>query len=547
VAVLSTSSAAAADAGVGLKLFDVMSYGATGKGKQLDHPAINLAIDACNRAGGGVVCLPPGVYLSGTVELKSNVTLYLEAGATLLGSDKISDYARHPFERESYSVKVGYLREQHLIYARGAENIGIAGPGRIDGHGLAFIEPSGHQPPAPEDLWHGTTLAGWKPRPRPVPMILVVECNHVRIESVRLENSPGRAFQPINCDNVFVRGIFVKAKLYAPNADGIDPIGCQNVLISDCYVETGDDSMCFKSENPYGDTVRVARNITITNCVLRTNCNGVKFGTMTWGGYENVTISNCVISAAAEPLNERPISGFAIEMVDGGWLEGLLISNVRMQNVRTPIFIRRGNRSPRPDGSLGTLRGVMIDNLHASGATLTSSITGLPGFNVEDVTLSNIRIDSAEGGQAEWAEQTIPERPAIYPEAWMYGRLPSYGLYCRHVAGLRVRNLEFGAVAAEARPAIVCDDVESLDIDGLRAAPAVSGQPVIKLIQTRSALLRGCRAPAGTKTFLEIHGNQTERIVLAASDLGTAEKAVQAGSDVPPGAVSMDSIRPLEF
>src|SRR5512142_2885254 len=108
-----------------------------------------------------------------------------------------------------------------------------------------------------------------------------------------------------------------------------------------------------------------------------------------------------------------------------------------MQNVRTPIFVRRGNRRARPDGTPGTLRGVMIENVHATGSILTSSITGLPGFDVEDVTLSNIRIDSEEGGPAEWVSREIPEQPKSYPEARMFGRLPSYGLYCRHVTGLR--------------------------------------------------------------------------------------------------------------
>src|SRR5512142_1249439 len=108
-----------------------------------------------------------------------------------------------------------------------------------------------------------------------------------------------------------------------------------------------------------------------------------------------------------------------------------------MQNVRTPIFVRRGNRRARPDGTPGTLRGVMIDNVHATGAILTSSVTGLPGFNVEDVTLSGIRIDSEEAGQQEWVTREVPEVPKAYPEARMFGRLPSYGFYCRHVDGLR--------------------------------------------------------------------------------------------------------------
>jgi hypothetical protein len=254
-----------------------------------------------------------------------------------------------------------------------------------------------------------------------------------------------------------------------------------------------------------------------------------------------------VIFSERVELRARVISGIAIEMVDGGWLEGVVASNIRMQNVRTPIFIRRGNRNrgARPDAPPGLLRGVMIDNVHATGSILASSVTGLPGFDVEDVTLSNIRIDSEEGGRVEWADLEVPEVPKAYPEAHMFERLPSYGFYCRHVDGLRMRGVEFGTVASEARPAIICDDVKRLDIDGLRAPVVASRQPVTKLIQTKTALLRGCVAASGTKSFLEVQGNRTERIVVAGCDLVGAEEPIRVGSDVAKGAVSLAMAIPI--
>jgi hypothetical protein len=370
-------------------------------------------------------------------------------------------------------------------------------------------------------------------------MIEFVGCKNVRIEDVRLENAPGWTLRPINCDNVFIRGVQIKNPVIGPNTDGIDVTGCRNVFISDCFIDTGDDAICLKSENPYGPTVHVTKNITITNCVLTCCCNGLKFGTATRGGFENVTFSNSVIFNERVDPKARVIAGIAIEMVDGGWVEGVVISNIRMQNVRTPIFIRRGNRTARPDGTPGTLRGVMIENVHATGSILTSSITGLPGFDVEDITLSNIRINSEEGGSAAWVSREIPEVAESYPEARMFGRLPSYGLYCRHVNGLRLRGLEFGAAAGEARPAIVCDDVESLDLDGFRSVATGGGQPVIKLIQTKSALLRGCSAPGGTKAFLRVEGDQSEGIVLTGSNLSSAEKPVDVAEGTRSGAVSV--------
>jgi hypothetical protein len=184
------------------------------------------------------------------------------------------------------------------------------------------------------------------------------------------------------------------------------------------------------------------------------------------------------------PLAARVIAGIALEMVDGGWLEGVTISNIRMQRVRTPIFVRRGNRRARPDGTPGMLRGVMIENVHATGAILTNSITGLPGFPAEDVTLSGIRIDTEEPGREDWIARVVPEQEKSYPEARMFGRLPAYGFYCRHVKGLRLRDLDLRATAAEPRPAIVCDDVKELDIDRLHATANSTGQPLVKLVDT---------------------------------------------------------------
>jgi hypothetical protein len=517
----------------GVRIFDVTRHGAVGDGAKLDSPAINRAVTACHAGGGGVVYLPPGVYLSGTVELKSNVTLYLEAGATVLGSKNIADYARHAGPPEK-----GDANQKHLIFARDAVSVGLAGPGRIDGQGPSFWVPSNRVVPPPEESWRDVATYDWRPLDRASPLIEFAGCRDVRVEDVRIENASGWTLRPVNCDNVFIRGLVIKNPVIGPNTDGIDPTGCQNVFIADCLIDTGDDAICLKSENPYGDAVRVTKNVTITNCVLTCCCNGLKFGTATRGGFENVTFTNSVIFNERVDPKARVISGIALEMVDGGWLEGMVVSNIRMQNVRTPIFIRRGNRRPRPDGTPGTLRGVMIENLHATGSILTSSITGLPGFDVEDVTLSAIRIESEEGGPAEWVRREIPENPKSYPEARMFGRLPSYGLYCRHVHGLRLRDLEFRAAAAESRPALVCDDVKDLDVDGLRAASISGNQPVVKLTQTRGAFLRGCQAPAGAEVFLEVQGAQTERITLLASDLAAAQMPVHTGADVSSGTVN---------
>jgi Glycosyl hydrolases family 28 len=517
----------------GSRIFDSHDFGAAGDGKTLDTASINRAVDAAHAAGGGVVYLAPGAYLSGTVILRSNVTLYLEAGATLLGSKDVSDYTAQPGPPADADAN-----QKHLVFARDAENVGVAGPGRIDGQGRSFWAPSDRTKPLAKDYWRDVVTYDWKPLPRPSPMLEFYNCKNLRIEDVQIENSPGWTLRPIHCDNVFIRGIHIKNPVHGPNTDGIDPTCCQNVFISDCLVETGDDAICLKSENPYGEELRVSKNITIANCVLSGCCNGFKFGTATRGGFENVAFTNSVIFNDDVPLNERIISGIALEMVDGGWLEGVVISNIRMQRARTPIFIRRANRHSRPDGTPGTLRGVMIENIYATDSILTSSVTGLPGFDVEDVTLSNIRIESNEGGQADWMNRVIPELPKSYPEARDFGRLPSYGFYCRHVTGLRLRNLEFKSAAKEERPAIVCDYVKNLDIEGLRSQPITGTQPVVKLVQCKQALIRGGWVPAGTQAFLEVAGGQSADIVLMNNNLIAAKQAVQSGAEVPKAAVT---------
>ncbi|HEY1661847.1 MAG TPA: glycoside hydrolase family 28 protein [Verrucomicrobiae bacterium] len=513
-------------------IFDVMEFGATGDGKTLDTASINRAVDACEAAGGGMVYLPPGTYLSGTVFLKSNVTLYLEAGATLLGSKDIMDYVSQAGPPQN-----GDADQKHLVFARDAENLGLAGLGCIDGQGSAFWVPSGRVVPATEDLWKDLVSRNWKHTARPSPMLEFYNCKNLHIEGVRIQNAPGWTMRPIACENVFIRGITIKNPIDGPNTDGIDVTCCRNVLISDCLIDTGDDVICLKSENPYGE-IRLSKNITITNCILSGCCQGLKFGSATAGGFENITFTDSVIFNEDTPLNSRMMAGIALEMVDGGWIEGLLISNIRMQRVRTPIFIRLGDRSSRLTGTPGSLRGVMIENMHATGSVLTSSISGLPGFNVEDVTLSNIRIDSEENGKAEWAEREIPEVPKTYPAPRMFGRLPSYGFYCRHVTGLRLRNVEFKSATAEERPALVCDDVQNLELEGLRSTPTGKTEPVVKLVEVRNAFLHGCSAPSGTKTFLEVQGARAEGIVLMNNNLIAAEQAVQTATGVSPSAVT---------
>jgi hypothetical protein len=502
------------------RFFDVRQFGAAGDGKTKDTAAMQKAIDACAASGGGTVYLAPGTYLSGTVVLKDNVTFHLEAGATLLGSTDLADYLP-----QSGPPMKGDANAKHLLFARDAANVTVCGQGRIDGQGRAFWAPSNRVPPKPEDAWSDVATYDWKALDRPSPMVEFFNCKNLHIEDVTLANSSGWTLRPIECDTVVIRGIKIRNPIIGPNTDGIDPTCCRNLFISDCDIATGDDCICLKSEHPYG-VMGVSKNIVITNCVMTCCCNGLKFGTATRGGFENIAFSNSVIYNDDVPLNARVISGIAIEMVDGGWVDGVAISNVRMQRVRTPVFIRLGDRNRGPEGKPGRMRGVMIENVHATGAILTSSITGLPDQIVEDVTLSNIRIDSEEAGQAEWAAHPVPEQAKSYPEARMFGRLPAYGFYCRHARGLNFTNVQVAAGGKEERPAMCFDDVRDLRVENSTAS--------LRLVNVQRALVAGCEAPANAAVALAVEGAASSEIRAVGNDFSRAAKPLDIGGGPRP-------------
>ena len=510
-------------------------FGAKVDGTSLDSPAVNAAIDRANGQGGGLVYLSPGVYLCGTVVLKSNVTLYLEAGAVLLGSKDVKQYTPQPGPPENADAST-----RHLIFAKDAENITLCGPGLVDGQGPSFWVPSGRRPPAPEDQWGDVASLYFNPRPRVSPMLEFVNCRHLHVEQVRIENASGWTMRLMSCVGVVVDGISIKNPVVGPNTDGIDVSNSSDVRIANCSIDTGDDAICLKSENPYGDTVPVMRNVTVTNCTLSSCCNGFKFGTRTYSGCENIVFSNCTIHNTAEStLKERVIAGIALEVVDGGWLENVVITGIAMQRTRTPIFLRLGARTPARPGIHDHMRGVMISDMYATKAVLTNSITGIPGMPIEDVTLSNMDLESVEPGKREWTERAIPEKPKDYPEARMLGRLPAYGMYVRHAIGVRMHSINLRALATEQRPAVVCDDVTSLEIVGLRVPLQRNVSPVIDLRDTQDAWVRDSRAPLDAPSLVHVSGENSAQIVISSCDLQRATQPATTGGNATPASVKL--------
>ena len=485
-------------------VLDVRTFGATGDGVTMDTAAVQAAIDACSQAGGGTVYVPPGNYLAGTIVLKSGVTLHLARGATLLGSTNLDDYPAHDAAYRSYTDN---YTNRALIFAENQENIAICGEGVIDGQGAAF---SGE----------------YKKRPY---MVRFVTCRNVRIEDVTLQHGAMWTVHFLACENVAARGAVIRSRCNKNN-DGLDIDGCDNVRISDCDISSGDDAIVLKSTS-----ARPCRNVAITNCVLSTACNAIKMGTESNGGFQNVAISNCTVY-------DTRLAGIALEIVDGGTMDGIAIANVAMQNVGGPIFVRLGNRvRPFQDGmerpGTGVLRNVSISDVVATGADVVGcSITGLPGHPVENVSLRNVRIVFAGGGTAEFAGRVPPEQEEKYPEYRMFEELPAYAFYCRHARGISLDGVSVAVQQPDARPALVCDDVQALTVTRFDADPQPEkADALLRFINVRDACVRGC-APDSVESFLRVEGEECGRIAVLGNDLARVSHTVTRAPGVAEGA-----------
>jgi polygalacturonase len=501
--------------------YSVRDFGAVADGKTLDTQAIQAAIDACGSRGGGTVYFPAGTYLSGTIRLKSHIRLDLDKGALILGSSNVEDY---PFIMSHFASRADRYFGRALIWGEGLHDIAITGYGTIDGQGDQFADKA---PTAEryEQLVSGLKAAGrYYPLQRDInrPFVIrLVSCRNVLVENVTLRHSAMWMQHYLNCDFVTIRGVNV-FNHGCRNNDMIDIDCSRNVVITGCFADTDDDALTLKSCH------RIAvENVTVSNCVISSHCNAIKAGTDSMGGFKNLTITNCIIrqSAAKHVVNGRAegIAGIALEIVDGGSLDGVAISNVSIEGTASPIFLRLGNRARpvSPDGPkppVGTFRNVVIDNVVARSAGRTGcSIVGVPGHRIENVTLSNIKISFDGGGTKKQGAAEVPERENKYPESTMFGVLPAYGFFCRHVDGLTFQDVDLCYDKPDQRPALICDDVHNLKLDGFGAQVAADASGQIIFRNTTDALITGCRPPAAD-VFLRLE-DSSKLINVIANDL----------------------------
>jgi polygalacturonase len=465
------------------KIISITDFGAKADGKTMNTIAIQNAIDNANKNGGSIVLVPAGKFVTGVIYLKSNVELRLAQHAELLATTKRTDY--------------GPKDASALIVAADQHNISITGKGMIDGQGAELLK----------DIYvmlNAGTLedSEWKtynpwhqirPEERNRPKIIqFVNCGNIRVKGITIKNGSCWIQDYRNCSDITIDSINVESNVFWNN-DGIDLVDCKNATVTNSFINADDDGICLKSS----DRNSHCKNIYVANCTVRSSASAIKLGTASWGGFKNITIRDITVYDTYR-------SAIAIECVDGGSLKNIEVKNIKATNTGNAIFIRLGHRNK--DTVVSTLRNVYIGNVTVEVPKnkpdkgypmegplvdgphniFPSSITGIPGHPVQNVTLENI--DIIYGGGADknhacfaWDSLTrVPERMDNYPEFSMFGELPAWGFYVRHVQGLQMKNIRIRYKEDDFRPACIFDDVDSLMLNNVHI-PTSKELPVIIL------------------------------------------------------------------
>ncbi len=514
---------------------DVRDFGAKGDGATKDTKAIQAAIDKASEAGGSVV-ISPGQYVSGTLHLRSNLTLRIEQGATLLFSPDDADF--DPYEELPYHMAAAPKKvESQITFVTRTlpESRRLSAPPAWDDTETTYF----HYALLSGDGVHnvaieGTgTIDGNRPRrggPKP---IAIKNCEWISVRGITIRNAPNYNISFAGTDYIEVEGV----KLINGYADGIDTDGCRYIRITNCYIDVWDDAVCPKASMALGKP-RSTEHLVVANCVLRTSCTNFTFGTETAGDLRDVSVTNCVM--LRRPDGRNALGGIAIESVDGSHVDGVVISNISMEDVIAPIFIRLGNRGRGMDRPApGSLKNISIQNVVARGAALASSITGIENGRIQNVTIDGLNVTGVGGAAAR--DLNVPEAAAKYPDPDLFGELPALALYGRHIDGFTLRNVKVHAAEPDGRPAIVLDDIAHLEISAFDSTNVPPHQPMLLFQNVAGALLYGNRLSSAADVFLSILGGRSSGIALRGNDLRLARHAIQQSAEVPQGAVWIES------
>ena len=447
--------------------YNIVDYGASNDTTILSTEALQRAVDDCSRAGGGRVVVPTGMYKVGSIQLRSDVHLHLEHGATLYGSTRLEDY--RPMRSSYVSLRTQTTTIQ-LIYADSVRNVIIDGYGTIDGRGRAFKKLS----------WNDEGIT----RPH---LLRFIQSQDIVVKDITLRNSGCWMQHYLACDRLRISDIKVTNRNNYNN-DALDLDGCHDVVVTGVMADSDDDAITLKSTSP-----RLCQDIRISDCVVSSHCNAVKLGTETNGGFRNISISGIVVKPSSDQREKFfgqwiGSSAISLETVDGGVLENVSVSDITVEGTESPIFVRLGNRGRGykmkaaegtlsgssnddtiaeliPIDTVGRINGVHLGNIQIRNAgPIGCSITGLPGHAVENVWLSDITVHHRGGITSDdlpaISEAIKDEKEKEYPEATMWGPLPACGFFVRHARNIHFQNVRIMTGQPDARPDFVQEDVE---------------------------------------------------------------------------------------
>ena len=514
---------------LGTRVYNIRTFGAKGDGTTVDTAALQAAIDACTRDGGGTVLVPAGIFVIGTTELKSNVTLHIAAAGKLLGSADGKQYHAVdaiPLHGDTTLNDGNWA----LLFAVKTKNIAIEGPGTVDGQGAQF-----------HSAVRGTTPpSGIGGNKRPY-HVLIYQCENFAIRNISMLDCAYHSIRIIESKRIYLDGIYIHNRVNGNN-DGFHFISAQYVTVSNCIVKSQDDACAMFGSCQF---------ITITNSSFSTRWSVFRFG----GGHvQNIAISNCL-------LYEVDGCPMKFQGDPGSVFENISFSNLVLQDVTGPISISVGGHLPPPDDKTPVIaRNISFSNIHGtvttnpaqlSEASVTSAynpgethscivLNSVNDSILENISFDNIHLTFGGGGTAEDAARR--DIPQTFGEYFRLGPMPAYGLYARNVRGITMQNVRFQVATPDLRPALILDHVEDVSISGFSVQGNAAAESVLRFIDSKQTLLTGTRVLTPSPVFLQLEGSDNEGIIVEGGDLSQTSSPVAFKSGAKEGAVKLRNV-----
>lgn len=441
--------------------FNIEEYGAKGNGSAVCTRAIQCACESAALCQ-GTVLVPRGKFVSGTIYLRSGITVRFSEGAILVASPRRSDFAEYetlatPSHADDETTYFAYS----LFYGLDLSDLAIIGPGVIDGNRVA--------------------------RGGPKPLALK-RCRRIKIQGITIENSPNYGLSLLGCTDARIESVTIRNGF----VDGITVDSSRSISISNCHIQSVNDAICLKTSLALGCR-QATENISVAHCVLTTSRSAFKIGSESAGSFKNIMVTQCEILSLASTLGELAEAGCMLQAIDGGWIENVFVSQIKMTRVRIPIFLRLGNRgrgqaNPCP----GELRHIIIRQIYASAADVAAVISGIQRAHIENVRIEDFNASLMGGRSMDPDATNVPEADAAYPRPTIFGTLPTYGFFCRHVDKLSVRNVHLKLEHPDGRPPVFSHDMkrttvfnfDAIDAAGLRTV--VHFQPDSPIAENRA-------------------------------------------------------------